>query len=120
MAKRRSVLTNDGDVIYDQLVNGARYTIEPGKSIELPRAEAVMVRGHYCGASTSTQLSLVHMPIEGGSPEQTESKKIFVSPDGKEFKSKAGLMGHMRALVKKGDFKDDTSISADKLQGAAV
>ena len=121
MAKRRSILTNNGERTYDQTIDGKRYIIEPGQAIELPRYEAVKVRGNYCGMNTPVNLAIQHLPFDdvNNPVSQQEAKKIFVSPDGREFSSKAGLVSHMRALAKKGDL-DDSSTSTEQLQSAIV
>lgn len=120
MAKRRSVLTNEGSTVYDQEIRGKRYIIKPGESVELPRYEAVMVRGHFCGINTPVHLTLKHLPIEPDGPEVSESQqqKVWCSPDGREFKSKAGLLAYMRKLAR--EEANDSNSGTRELQESAV
>jgi len=123
--KRRSILTNNGDQVYDQVIKGKRYLLQPGESMELPRYEAVAVRGYYCGINTPVNLSLKHLPLESDEPDKTEKssespQQIWMSPDGKEFKSKAGVLAYLRSKKAKKDLSDDSKSSTRKLQESTV
>jgi len=136
MALKSKVL-NTGEATFDAVVNGTRYTIEPGKDITVNRRTAVAIRGVYTPKDRPVSLKVIHIPGESKlhachfcgvefptkdvltkhltthSSEvidaEQEQEKVFVAEDGKEFKSKAALMSHIRAMVRKGASNDDTS-----------
>jgi hypothetical protein len=91
---RKTKVTNIGSDVYSQEFNGVQYTIKPGDSIIMPRHEAVELRGHYCG-KTKVQLKLEHLPWEEPVKKTTESQKVYVAPDGKEFTDKTQLQEYM-------------------------
>jgi len=119
MAKRRSVLKNTCDKVYDQIINGKRYTLKPGESMTLPRYEAVMVRGHYCGANSPVSITLTHLAdVDTVAEVAGIQTRVYVAPDGLEFKSKQGLLAHMRS-VKKGKY-DDTESDPINMQESVI
>jgi len=132
---QKSTLTNTGTAVYNEVVDGDHYTIEPGESITVPRRKAVAIRGQYCGTRKVTlvmkhigdasdaqyvcqldgmefqdKASLdAHLEILRGKTTEGDTGKVYVAPDGKEFKSKAGLMSYLRSLDKKGEGNDSSA-----------
>lgn len=131
-----SKLTNTGSTTFKQVIDGEVITIEPGESKTYPRRKAIAIRGHYCGRGVPVSLKLEHLggsdtdevkficQLDGiefesrealdkhlethrGDTVGLEPEKVFVAPDGKEFKSKAGLVSYLRSLERK-EKKDDT------------
>lgn len=128
----KTKVTNSGDSTFDKVVNGTRYTIDPGQTVTLPRRTAIAIRGHYTPPGERVNITLEHIPaeeqryschfcgiefpdqstldkhlkthqdkvvkIDNKSPKQ---EKVYVAPDGEEFKSKQALLSHMRAVAKK-------------------
>ena len=130
----KTKVTNKGSRTFDKELNGTRYNIKPGETIVMNRRSAVGLRGLYTPRGETVSLELEHLPGEDNKHachfcgiefptkdvlkkhlkthssdvlEDTETEKVFVSPDGGEFKSKAALMSHLRAAARKQ--KDDTS-----------
>lgn len=94
---RRARVYNDHTDVFDQTVNGTRYRIEPKKFIELPRREAVRVRGHFCGDGVVTRLR-----IEPVKEKSEPSKETFVCPlTDKKFDSKKDYDKHVEELRKR-------------------
>jgi hypothetical protein len=79
---------------FDEVINGKRYVIKPGETINLPRSEAVEVKGHYLGQKRVC-LKIVHLPEEEKRPDATTSR-IYVAPDGTEFTDKVKLQEYMK------------------------
>lgn len=137
----KTLLTNKGTSTFTTNYNGTRYELAPGESIKLNRRTAVGIRGEYTSKDQPVKLELTHLPYEGRTktfvchfcgvdfPDEVtlkkhltthtsitedteeETKQVFVGPDGREFKSKAALMSHMRAIARKQEkeIEDDSS-----------
>lgn len=93
MSSKRSTLTNRGKDLYDQTINGKRYLIKPGETVELDRYEAVEVKGWYIGYGKPVSLEIKHL-VEKEEPE--EKPKIWCATDGREFQTKKELMEYMK------------------------
>jgi len=97
MSAKRSTLTNKGKTTYDQTINGKRYLIKPGETVELDRYEAVDVKGWYIGYGNPVSLEIKHLYNKD---EDDKPGKIYCALDGKEFNSKSECEEYMAALKK--------------------
>jgi hypothetical protein len=99
---KRVRVWNRGEKKFDYEVMGERYTIEPGKSIELPRRTAVAVRGFYPGKGIEVKLDIE--PIAGDNetsivPLANDKEKVVVYSCFKcdaEFPKKEELLAHVK------------------------
>lgn len=142
MARRSSVLTNRGSREYFQVIEEKEYRIPAGETLELPRREAIKVRGYYPGKGVPASLTIEHrgddspevhvcnkcsMIFDNSSDliehmnshfEKTEEKKptkVFscLYCD-KEFTRKVALIGHMKSHVNDSkETTNDTSTGTD-------